>query len=187
MDCACITVDCGAFPAARFKNQNRTARKAHRCCECHKIINPGEQYRYDSGIWDGEPQSFKTCLDCVSIQSVYFCEWTFGEIWNDLRENMNEDGLASIESFMDYRLEDLTPGARAAVMNLIEHERLDWLNEHPMRLPERAQAKFEKYRWKYHSEPRAWLNPRKAEMDKVEDACFDAADAAIKTQKRRAA
>lgn len=47
----------------------RTARKAHRCCECRRIIERGERYQYVSGIWD-EPMSFKTCLDCAKLRTA---------------------------------------------------------------------------------------------------------------------
>lgn len=53
----------GEFPTA-YKMVKRTARKKHRCCECRGAIQPGEQYNYHSGVWEGEPASFKVCIDC---------------------------------------------------------------------------------------------------------------------------
>jgi hypothetical protein len=49
----------------------RKARKAHRCCECHEPILPGQRYEYTSGVWDGAPDAFKTCLACVAIRTRY--------------------------------------------------------------------------------------------------------------------
>lgn len=47
----------------------RKARKEHKCYECRRLIAKGEQYEYSSGIWAGEAQSFKLCLDCVNLKS----------------------------------------------------------------------------------------------------------------------
>lgn len=49
----------------------RTARKSHECCECHREIKSGEKYEYISGIWDGLPTSYKTCLECADIRDKY--------------------------------------------------------------------------------------------------------------------
>ncbi len=45
------------------------ARTRHRCCECYGVIEPGERYHLDSGVWDGAWQSFKTCDDCDTIRA----------------------------------------------------------------------------------------------------------------------
>jgi hypothetical protein len=50
-----------------FRSVARKARKAHKCCECGEVINIGDQYQYSSGIWDGEPDDFKQCLNCGVI------------------------------------------------------------------------------------------------------------------------
>ncbi len=42
------------------------ARKQHRCCECHGAIMPGEQYEKITGIWNGEPETYKTCAVCAA-------------------------------------------------------------------------------------------------------------------------
>ena len=42
-----------------FSSKLRRAKVWHKCCECRQAINPGDEYRYSSGIWDGEPDSFK--------------------------------------------------------------------------------------------------------------------------------
>lgn len=54
------------YPQA-FSTKTRTARKAHKCCECGDDINPGDKYQYSSGIWDGEAASYKQCLICWDI------------------------------------------------------------------------------------------------------------------------
>lgn len=61
---------CDDNPAQCSTTLVRTARKAHRCYECSATIAPGERYRFTSGIWDGEPASFRWCADCASIAAL---------------------------------------------------------------------------------------------------------------------
>ena len=51
-------------------NSTPRAQKRHRCCECRGWIEPGETYALCSGIWDGEPDRFKTCLDCDALRAA---------------------------------------------------------------------------------------------------------------------
>ena len=51
------------------KTSMPTARIRHRCCECRGVIWPNELYHLDSGVWDGEGASFKTCLQCDEIRN----------------------------------------------------------------------------------------------------------------------
>jgi hypothetical protein len=75
-----------------YSCDRRKARKAHKCCECHGAIQPGESYAYHHGIWDGEPGAWKTCQECEALreeinstvdhpdEGVAFeglCEWIF--------------------------------------------------------------------------------------------------------------
>lgn len=43
----------------------RRARKQHVCCECLEPIAVGERYEIFEGCWDGEWQTYKTCLFCL--------------------------------------------------------------------------------------------------------------------------
>jgi hypothetical protein len=58
----CETPDC-------YGRKERKARKAHRCCECHGTIQPGEKYHYHHGVWDGEAKGFKVCIDCDALRA----------------------------------------------------------------------------------------------------------------------
>lgn len=53
-----------------FSERNPTARKSHKCCECHGIIQPGEKYELFSGVWEGRGESFKTCHECAEIRKA---------------------------------------------------------------------------------------------------------------------
>lgn len=55
-----------------YRETPRTARKAHRCCECMATIEPGERYVVCSGVSEGKGWSYKLCA---------FCHALFGQIW----------------------------------------------------------------------------------------------------------
>ncbi|MCC7126431.1 MAG: hypothetical protein IT178_16395 [Acidobacteria bacterium] len=52
----------------------RKAAKSHRCCECGRGIERGEQYRYETGVSDGRVVTHKTCAHCLIVR-----EWLSGE------------------------------------------------------------------------------------------------------------
>jgi hypothetical protein len=58
-----------------YSERWRTARKRHRCCECAGWINPGDRYEYVSGIWDHQPGSHHTCVQCVQVR-----DWTIANL-----------------------------------------------------------------------------------------------------------
>lgn len=51
-----------------YRLVKRKARKDHKCCECRGLIPKGESYNYHSGIWNGEPESYKVCVDCDALR-----------------------------------------------------------------------------------------------------------------------
>ncbi len=70
----------------------RKARKEHVCGECREPIARGTKYEYATGVWDGRPDTFKTCLMCVEIRDHFACEgWIYEQLWNDLEENFFPD------------------------------------------------------------------------------------------------
>jgi hypothetical protein len=66
-----------------------TARKAHKCYECDRVITPGEVYEKTTGMWNGEFETFVTCEECEdlreSLRALGFCP-AFGEVRADHRE-----------------------------------------------------------------------------------------------------
>jgi hypothetical protein len=114
MECSCtVNIDHDGGPSC-YNEKIRKARKTHRCYECLRDIIPGEKYESTSGIWDGDPCRYKTCLDCKSIRDVFFESWTYTTIWDDFKENFDMDSLP------EKCLSALTPGARAKVCEMIE-------------------------------------------------------------------
>ncbi len=84
--------DDGEGPSC-FSECERVARKEHTCSECDEAITKGTRYHYESGIWEGVPGSYKTCLPCVEIRRHFACEqgWLYGCLWSDLRDNFFPD------------------------------------------------------------------------------------------------
>ena len=114
MECSCtISIDYGGGSSC-CKERIRTARKKHRCDECLKDINPGDKYEYVSGIWDGEPHSYKTCLDCKSVRDVFFDRWNYTQIWDDFYDVFDPDGIP------EKCIAALIPTARDKVCQWIE-------------------------------------------------------------------
>lgn len=79
----------------------RKARKAHRCCECGGTIRAGERYRYASGVWDGYPDSFKTCVLCDAVKTDhianldrYDCAPCFTQLYEEWPEDVWPTHLA---------------------------------------------------------------------------------------------
>lgn len=67
-----------------------TARKAHRCDECHRIIEPGEKYKNESLLMDGQASTHKTCRHCLRVRE-WLCDecggWVYGGVEEDIREH----------------------------------------------------------------------------------------------------
>lgn len=83
-----------------FQEQARTARKQHVCCECRQLIMPGNKYQYASGVWEGKPDSFKTCLPCANIRDEYMREVGEGVAFKELASCIGDcfsDGFGPCE------------------------------------------------------------------------------------------
>jgi len=73
MSCSCVDIDHDSLPSF-IREQLVRARKQHYCGECRRVIEPGEEYEYVFGVWEGESNVHKTCSDCLSIRDEYFVE-----------------------------------------------------------------------------------------------------------------
>lgn len=116
-DCSCINTS-GDFETCKVYNEkDRKARKPHPCIECKRTIQPGETYKYGSGIFENKPFSHATCADCQSIVDAFFCEGRgFGSMWEYVREHINNvNGEIS-----DKCLNGLTPAAKAKIIKEID-------------------------------------------------------------------
>jgi hypothetical protein len=104
MDCYC-DYEAPEFIIERLPR----AKKTYKCYECGASINPGDQYEYTAGKWEGEFMAFKICMDCRTVREAFdemkcFC-WSYGGLWEDIR-----DLFASAY---------FSPGARFAYLRVI--------------------------------------------------------------------
>lgn len=78
------------FPRAAF---------AHRCGECGRTIERGEQYERATGICDGYFFTAKTCLHCAVAREwlrVICSSWLYGAVGEDLGEHRYEDPYCTV-------------------------------------------------------------------------------------------
>lgn len=52
-----------------YECDKRKARKAHKCCECSGVIQPGETYNYHHGVWPDGPGEYNVCLECDELRA----------------------------------------------------------------------------------------------------------------------
>lgn len=84
-DCSCVYTGDDAENTEAYVSYTRKARKSHRCYECGRPIAKGERYEEVTGVWDGTPNRFRTCADCLSVRDALFCRsWCHGGVWEDL-------------------------------------------------------------------------------------------------------
>lgn len=72
----------------------RTARKRHRCYECRAEIFVGDEYREDTGLWDGEWSRFKMCGVCAEKAAYLLIEcngFLYGMVCQDYDDHMAEE------------------------------------------------------------------------------------------------
>lgn len=94
MSCYCDFSDYES-PSA-FSVATHKARKPHKCSECGRTINPGETYKKTWGVWDGEPDTFCMCPDCMGLLDYMqahfpkcFC-WAYTELRNAALDQLRE-------------------------------------------------------------------------------------------------
>ena len=86
----------------------RTARKTHLCGECGRTIKAGEQYRYDTFIYEGQFSRERTCSHCRAAQ-----EWLTKVCGGFLFQGVLDDLEGHIgESAADFRFLRLIVGIR---------------------------------------------------------------------------
>jgi hypothetical protein len=59
---------CDYEPATAYVKSWHRARKQHKCYECHRAINAGEQYEKVWAVWDGSVGVVKTCTRCLDLR-----------------------------------------------------------------------------------------------------------------------
>lgn len=115
-NCSCISMFIRDEPYFAVK-KIRTARKDHKCCECERIIKIAEKYEILKGKWDAKIETYKTCLDCLSLRKAFFC---YGFPLEDLKTMVSEHISDSLGEISSDCIAQLTPTAREWVCEKIE-------------------------------------------------------------------
>lgn len=107
--CCPLSYDDDAGPSCSSTTIRRAAKPRH-CGECGEVIAKGDRYEFTSGIWDGRPNSHRTCLSCVEIRKHFACGngWIYGALWEDMESNFFPDMRAGGPC-----MEGLSPAAKA--------------------------------------------------------------------------
>ena len=87
-------------PPSMYETTLRKARKAHKCGECYRAIQPGETYQHVAGIWDGSFDTHKTCPHCVVGQKLLL-DQCHGYLHEGIKEDLVEHLWPSIPWAMD--------------------------------------------------------------------------------------
>lgn len=84
-----------AEPCEVWCETSPVARKQHRCHECRAPILKGEKHRRVTGIFDGEPFSYRQCLKCVQRLRAFAvaeeCHPGIGSLLESILECGRED------------------------------------------------------------------------------------------------
>ena len=91
MECSSVC-DAGWPPPEFLDVSVRKTCKLRRCCECRCKIGVGERYEYVRGKWEGDWDTFRTCLTCARIRRDYGC--SFGGLREELWDALGMDYVA---------------------------------------------------------------------------------------------
>jgi len=90
-------------PSTFYDCKTVKGRKDHRCSECLRTIEKGEQHTYVKGLWDGDFETFRTCGDCMSMtRELKVTCWCHGQLMDELDER-EYPGVQSVIAFHQRR------------------------------------------------------------------------------------
>lgn len=73
-----------------------TARSTHKCAECARRIDPGEQYHRETFVFDGRFTLHKTCAHCMVVRQWLQDEcggWCYGSVEEDAADHSSAYGV----------------------------------------------------------------------------------------------
>jgi len=92
--------DCDCDPPTFYESKLVKARKAHKCSECLRVIEKGEQHEYAKGLWEGDFSDFRTCSTCLAMiaecRIKCYCH-------GQLLEELDYRFLPGVKSILDFR------------------------------------------------------------------------------------
>jgi hypothetical protein len=119
-------IDCDFDEPCKIISVQKTrARKEHKCMECNNTISAGTLYEKYVGVSENKIFKHKTCLSCLSIREVFFQNYWFGGVFEELNNEISQ----SSGNISEACIRELTPDARAIVCELIEEYWEQWFNE----------------------------------------------------------
>ncbi len=111
---SCITIPIDEDTWTFFAEKLRTAKKIHKCTECNENIYPKQKYMYETGLYDGVFQTYKTCSACLELRNKYFHSWIFGCILDDLYYHLDDLSLTDMDN--------LSPEAQTKIDKILTWE-----------------------------------------------------------------
>ena len=92
-ECGCIYPEFEGDPPTFIRTRTVRARKTHACSECGDPIAAQSSFEHVAAKWDHGFLSFTTCLTCVEIRTLLFCDaWSYGGLWKDIRAHFAMGG-----------------------------------------------------------------------------------------------
>ena len=119
MECACFSTDNDEY-VTMLASKHRRAVKHHRCSECLGTIFPGQTYLEERYLYDGTVSTHKTCACCESVSKHLFCQFTYSELWFNLRDFLGDLISDDPDGAPWAKIAKLTPTARTHVLLMIE-------------------------------------------------------------------
>lgn len=117
MDCSCIYVGDTEDGQHMLNQKTCIARKVHVCGECGITIDKKTPYEFEQMVYDGRIDTFKTCMDCMSVRDAMFCDgWWYEQMWDNVRDHAESVNGQIKESC----LLSLTPKAMFKVIEIID-------------------------------------------------------------------
>lgn len=119
--CRIDTADNGEGFATHHFSRLVTAVKDRKCSECHAVIAKGEEYEVVTANWDGPKEQHFTCSPCLEIRDVFFDSWCYGTIWEDMRDDCEEQEIGIGQ------LDRLSPAAVGKLEDMLGDQWREWI------------------------------------------------------------
>lgn len=107
-----------------LSTRHSIARKPHKCFECYRIIDSGELYLTENGLFDGEFVKYVTCPQCLIVR-----HWLKKECGGFLYEGIGEDLEQHMQEY------SINSTIRFALGRLVIGMRSKWENRKMPKLP----------------------------------------------------
>jgi len=87
-------------PPAFYDRRIVKGRKEHKCDECLRVIEKGEEHEYAKGVWEGDFSDFRTCQTCLDmIKEIDLHCYCHGVLMDEI----DECDFAGVQSVADFQ------------------------------------------------------------------------------------